>query len=388
MTKHETIANHLRATSFPDADKRLLHQCFLAAVGPEGAAPPVAEPAGWIAYDATPPAGGCQYYGVGGWMPLAKDVTPFQSREAAYAGSRGFGWSHRVQILPVDAAGNILSAPESVEPAGWVIEDTHPSGAPTVARLRWRGAGILGNLDAWGKSPAAVTPFPTREAAEALCRGWPFCRILPYAEALRLDAAEQAAAAERLASPAPAIVSTPGTCSGQPRVDGTRITVATLDACRRDGWSVEQTLAQYPSLTEAQVRAAWAYADAHPTPPKPPREVVGYRVRIAQSGTYGKLDDLEPGGWAQMNKPVTMTRADAVTLCRRVRKWIRDSNATEAGWAPTLHPVVRRKPRPDVAAAIAACEEGLEALTWVGGEGAAQSRECLITALAALRGQR
>ncbi len=59
------------------------------------------------------------------------------------------------------------------------------------------------------------------------------------------------------------IVSTPGTCSGQPRVVGTRITVATLDACRRDGWDLVQTLAQYPSLTAAQVEAAWAYAERH-----------------------------------------------------------------------------------------------------------------------------
>ena len=59
------------------------------------------------------------------------------------------------------------------------------------------------------------------------------------------------------------IVSTPGTCSGQPRVAGTRITVATLDACRRDGWDLMQTLAQYPSLTAAQVEAAWAYAERH-----------------------------------------------------------------------------------------------------------------------------
>lgn len=275
-------------------------------------------------------AGGCQYYGVGGWMPLAKDVTPFQSREAAYAGSRGFGWSHRVQILPVDAAGNILSAPESVEPAGWVIEDTRPA----QRKERYRGAGEFATVVNWAAKAAEVsTPWPSHADAKSFRAryfNWSHFRILPYAEALRLDAAEQAAAAERLAG---------------------------------------------------------AASEPAPTP-KPPREVVGYRVRIAQSGTYGKLDDLEPGGWAQMNKPVTMTRADAVTLCRRVRKWIRDSNATEAGWAPTLHPVVRRKPRPDVAAAIAACEEGLEALTWVGGEGAAQSRECLITALAALRGQR
>ena len=59
------------------------------------------------------------------------------------------------------------------------------------------------------------------------------------------------------------IVSTPGTCSGQPRVAGTRITVATLDACRRDGWDLAQTLAQYPSLTAEQVEAAWAYAERH-----------------------------------------------------------------------------------------------------------------------------
>jgi uncharacterized protein (DUF433 family) len=52
-------------------------------------------------------------------------------------------------------------------------------------------------------------------------------------------------------------------CGGQPVVAGTRIRVATLLGCYRQGMSVEEIVQQYPSLSPADVRDALAYAHDH-----------------------------------------------------------------------------------------------------------------------------
>jgi uncharacterized protein (DUF433 family) len=60
------------------------------------------------------------------------------------------------------------------------------------------------------------------------------------------------------------IVSTPGVCSGQPRVAGTRIKVKHIYTwVERMGMSPAQVVAEYPQLTMAQVHAALAYYWSH-----------------------------------------------------------------------------------------------------------------------------
>ena len=54
-----------------------------------------------------------------------------------------------------------------------------------------------------------------------------------------------------------------GRCGGQPVVAGTRIRVATILACYRQGMGVEEIVQQYPSLKPADVHDALAYAHDH-----------------------------------------------------------------------------------------------------------------------------
>ncbi|MBM4093860.1 MAG: DUF433 domain-containing protein [Planctomycetes bacterium] len=56
----------------------------------------------------------------------------------------------------------------------------------------------------------------------------------------------------------------PRRCGGQPVVGGTRIRVATILGCHRQGMSVEEVVQQYPSLKPADVHDALAYAYDHP----------------------------------------------------------------------------------------------------------------------------
>jgi uncharacterized protein (DUF433 family) len=56
------------------------------------------------------------------------------------------------------------------------------------------------------------------------------------------------------------IVATPGTMGGRPRIRGTRITVEFLLGLMSSGWSVQQILEAYSHLTDADVRAALAFA--------------------------------------------------------------------------------------------------------------------------------
>ena len=52
-------------------------------------------------------------------------------------------------------------------------------------------------------------------------------------------------------------------CGGQPVVAGTRIRVATVLTCYRQGMGVEEILQQYPTLKPADVHDALAYAYDH-----------------------------------------------------------------------------------------------------------------------------
>jgi len=52
-------------------------------------------------------------------------------------------------------------------------------------------------------------------------------------------------------------------CGGQPTVVGTRIRVATILTCYRQGMRVEEIVQQYPQLKPADVHDALAYAHDH-----------------------------------------------------------------------------------------------------------------------------
>ena len=52
-------------------------------------------------------------------------------------------------------------------------------------------------------------------------------------------------------------------CGGQPVVVGTRIRVATVLTCYRQGMRVEEIVQQYPNLRPADVHDALAYAHEH-----------------------------------------------------------------------------------------------------------------------------
>lgn len=52
-------------------------------------------------------------------------------------------------------------------------------------------------------------------------------------------------------------------CGGQPVVAATRIRVATILACYREGMRVEEIVQQYPGLRPADVHDALAYAYDH-----------------------------------------------------------------------------------------------------------------------------
>jgi uncharacterized protein (DUF433 family) len=56
------------------------------------------------------------------------------------------------------------------------------------------------------------------------------------------------------------IVIDPGICLGQPAVRGTRITVSVILKMLAGGKSVDEVLAAYPELTEADVQQAMQYA--------------------------------------------------------------------------------------------------------------------------------
>ena len=60
------------------------------------------------------------------------------------------------------------------------------------------------------------------------------------------------------------IESTPGVCGGNARIAGTRIPVWTLEEWRQLGQTESEILANYPSLSAADLVTAWAYTNDHP----------------------------------------------------------------------------------------------------------------------------
>ena len=58
------------------------------------------------------------------------------------------------------------------------------------------------------------------------------------------------------------IVRDPEICGGEPVVKGTRVTVRTLLASLAEGAETDEILADFPSLTEDDVRAVIAFAAA------------------------------------------------------------------------------------------------------------------------------
>lgn len=58
----------------------------------------------------------------------------------------------------------------------------------------------------------------------------------------------------------PYIVSNPEVCGGEPVIAGTRVTLRTVLASLADGMSVEEILADFPSLSRESVKAVLAFA--------------------------------------------------------------------------------------------------------------------------------
>lgn len=58
----------------------------------------------------------------------------------------------------------------------------------------------------------------------------------------------------------PYIVSNPEICGGEPIITGTRVTIRTVLASLADGMSVEEILADFPSLSRESVKAVLAFA--------------------------------------------------------------------------------------------------------------------------------
>ena len=60
-----------------------------------------------------------------------------------------------------------------------------------------------------------------------------------------------------------AIEKTPGVVGGSSRIARTRIPVWSLENYRRLGWSDGRLLNAYPTLRQHDLKAAWAYVQAH-----------------------------------------------------------------------------------------------------------------------------
>lgn len=58
------------------------------------------------------------------------------------------------------------------------------------------------------------------------------------------------------------IVRDPKICGGEPVVKGTRVTVRTILASLAEGASIQEILADFPTLTDRDVRAVIAFAAA------------------------------------------------------------------------------------------------------------------------------
>ena len=67
------------------------------------------------------------------------------------------------------------------------------------------------------------------------------------------------------------IVRDPRVCAGEPVIKGTRVLLRTILASLAEGASVEDILADFPTLTEEGIRAAIAFAAASATEDLPVR---------------------------------------------------------------------------------------------------------------------
>lgn len=62
----------------------------------------------------------------------------------------------------------------------------------------------------------------------------------------------------------PHIVRVQGVCGGRPTIEGTRLSVKLIVGWSRMGMTPEQTAAQYPDVSTAQIADALAYCQDHP----------------------------------------------------------------------------------------------------------------------------
>lgn len=58
------------------------------------------------------------------------------------------------------------------------------------------------------------------------------------------------------------IVRDQAVCGGQPFIKGTRVTLRTILACLAEGADVDEIIKDFPTLTEADVKAVIAFAAA------------------------------------------------------------------------------------------------------------------------------
>ncbi|HEY3964696.1 MAG TPA: DUF433 domain-containing protein [Planctomycetaceae bacterium] len=70
---------------------------------------------------------------------------------------------------------------------------------------------------------------------------------------------------------------TAGVCGGVPCVAGTRIPVWVLERSRQLGISREDVLDDYPTISDADLLAAWEYADSH-------RDEIASQIHENESG--------------------------------------------------------------------------------------------------------
>ena len=56
------------------------------------------------------------------------------------------------------------------------------------------------------------------------------------------------------------IIRNPGVCGGEPVIKGTRVTVRTILASLAEGADTQEIVADFPTLTEQDVRAVIAFA--------------------------------------------------------------------------------------------------------------------------------
>jgi len=95
------------------------------------------------------------------------------------------------------------------------------------------------------------------------------------------------------------IVKTPGVCSGQPRIAGTRIKVKHVYTwVERMGMTPAQVVAEYPHLTMAQVHAALAYywshqEEIHADVESEERLVADLKAKAGNSKIKERLGDLD-----------------------------------------------------------------------------------------------